>query len=144
MAPKLSKKEKAELKRIADEEAAAAAAAAAEAAEKEREAEEARLAQLEKERKDEEARLQAELDLRIEDEQVANAAMSGERSQALIAAQAAALARDEWQVFLACNPLPDVMSECAVNGFLTEWMEKPREGADHLDLTLADCKVGST
>ena len=42
--------------------------------------------------------------------------------------QAQALARDEWEVFIACNPLPDVMSECAVNGFLT----RGHAGANHL------------
>ena len=141
MAPKMSKKEKAEAARIAAEQAAAEAAAKAEAEEKERLATEARLAEEEKQRKAEEAKLLADLDARIEAEDGTNSAFYGERSEALARAQKEALARDEWEVFVACEPMPDVMSECAVSGFLTEWMEKPREGADHLDLTLGDCSL---
>lgn len=141
MAPKLSKKEKAELARIAAEEAAAAAAKKAEEEEKERQATEERLAKEEAERKAAETAMQAELDERIAAEDSANADMYSERARTLAQAQSKALAADEWEVFVACEPLPDVMSECAVNGFLTEWSEKPRDGADHLDLTLGDCAL---
>ena len=133
MAPKMSKKEKAEAARIAAEEAAAAAAKKAEEEEKQRQETEARLAKEESERQVQEKAMQAELDERIAAEDEANASFYDERSSTLSKLQAQALARDEWEVFIACNPLPDVMSECAVNGFLTEWMEKPRDGADHAD-----------
>ena len=141
MAPKMSKAEK--------KAAAEAAAAAAEAAriaeeerlEKERQAVEAALAEEQKARDEQEKQLLEELEGRLEEEHAANAQFDQERSLALASELAASMAGKEWDAFVACGELPSVTIESDVNTWLAEWADKPREGAEHLDQSLAQCTL---
>ena len=137
----MSKKEKeaakqAELARIAEEERLEEERLAKEKAEEEK-----RMAEELAARQKAEAEAQAEFDALLAAENEANAGAYGERSLALQREQQVAMSKDEWAVFVACEPLPDVQREAEVNTFLTEWGEKPRDGADHLDKTFADCTL---
>ena len=141
MAPKLSKKEKAELAaaQAAEAEAARLAEEARLAAEKA--AEEARMAAELKERQAAEAAMLAELDARLDSETAANAPLYGAASTALQKEALEAFSQEEWAVYIACDPLPDVQRESSVNTFLTEWSELPAYGADAMTRTLADCTL---
>jgi len=141
MAPKKSKKEKqaekeAELARLAEEQRLEEERIAKEIAE-----EEARLAKELKERTDAETAAQTEFDALLDAETGANASFYVERKAALEKERLISFERDDWAVFIACEPLPDVQREADVNTFLTEWGEKPRDGAEALDKTLADCTL---
>ena len=108
---------------------------------KEKAEEEKRMAEELAARMAQEVAAQAEFDALIEEEGAANATMYAERAATLSREQLASFASDEWAVFISCEPLPDVQREAEVNTFLTEWGEKPRDGAEALDKTLADCTL---
>jgi len=143
MAPKekKSKKQKqqekeAELARLAEEQRLEEERLAKEKAEEEK-----LLAEERKVREKQELELFKELDERLETESGANAATYKSRKELLKKQEVGSFAQDEWAVFIACDPLPDVQQEADVNTFLTEWGEKPREGADGLDVTFQDCTL---
>ena len=141
MAPKLSKKEKqalkeAELARIAEEQRLEE-----EKAEAERLAEEKRMAEELAARVKAETELYDEFNALLDAENAANEGLQRERVSTLSKEQAKRFDQDEWAVFVACEPLPDVQREGEVQTFLTEWGEKPQYGADHVDKTMADCSL---
>ena len=80
----------------------------------------------------------AELDARLDSETAANAPLYGAASTALQKEALEAFSQEEWAVYIACDPLPDVQRESSVNTFLTEWSELPAYGADAVTRTLAD------
>ena len=89
-------------------------------------------------REEEKARLQAELDARILKETEENRGFYEERSRRLSAERDGSLGQKDWERYVTCGPLPDALSEAAVNENLSEWRDKP-VGA--LELTMADCEL---
>jgi len=119
--PKMSKAEKeAEAERLRLEAEAAAEKAAKELAEME--------AQRDKEAKERlvnEEALMGNIEYTFNDETTKSEGLYAERAHELDSEMTALNVDKEWKLFLACEELPDVLSEGDVNTYLTTWSEAP-------------------